>query len=328
MPLKGRFGHTAVIHGTNIFIWGGMNKFIKQSKTRSCINTVNKISTHTNTIENVNVTGSQVNPRRYHSAALIGTHMIVYGGISDRNVYLDDVLDFDVESGAWSDVYPNGQGPGPLAYHSAIGIYDSIYEGMAKFTPYHYPKMYGLGPSSLKESGVFIFGGMSADGFPSNKLYVIKIGRPSLNWIQPVTQGKPPSKRFLYSMNKMIHINSIAIYGGRSTKAATPWYSFGDLYMLKLTNLMWTKVELFGVLPAPRNAHCAAIVGTRMYIFGGVNAANFCKSDLYHIEFGKEAEGLIKTDLEKRAAELKKTQYAESRRLRNTSDPLSATTRF
>ena len=77
--------------------------------------------------------------------------MIVYGGINDKNIYLDDILDFEIETGRWNDVFPGGDGPGPLAYHSAIGIYDSIYEGMAKFTPYRFPKMRGLGPASVKE---------------------------------------------------------------------------------------------------------------------------------------------------------------------------------
>ena len=132
--LKGRFGHTACVNGTDIYIWGGMNKFIKQSKTRSCISIVNRISTHTNSVEEIKLglSNATPKPRRYHSAALIGMHMIIYGGISDKNTVLDDVFDFDIVNGRWNDVYPNGARPGPLAYHSSIGVYDDVYEGMGK----------------------------------------------------------------------------------------------------------------------------------------------------------------------------------------------------
>jgi hypothetical protein len=49
--------------------------------------------------------------------------MLIYGGINDRNVILNDALVFSMETKKWVDVYPRGESPGPLAYHTSVAVY-------------------------------------------------------------------------------------------------------------------------------------------------------------------------------------------------------------
>ena len=47
---------------------------------------------------------------------------------------------------------------------------------------------------------------------------------------------------------------------------------------------MWYEAKLTGSIPRERFSHSAAIVGTSLLMFGGLNNDNFCSSELYCLE--------------------------------------------
>lgn len=56
-----------------------------------------------------------------------------------------------------------------------------------------------------------------------------------------------------------------------------------DVWVFSLQNLIWYEVNKTGSIPAPRFSHCAAIAGTSLVVFGGINK-NFCNSYLFSLE--------------------------------------------
>ena len=77
------------------------------------------------------------------------------------------------------------------------------------------------------------------------------------------------------------------MYGGRcdfALKKNNYQQILNDLWVLWLEELKWYEVEQTGQIPRERFSHSAAIIGTQMVIFGGVNDENFCASDLFALE--------------------------------------------
>ena len=59
-----------------------------------------------------------------------------------------------------------------------------------------------------------------------------------------------------------------------------------DINVLDLKTLAWCKITLTGKYFAPRCSHTAAMVETRLYIFGGYGFDGFTSSDLQILELG------------------------------------------
>jgi len=57
-----------------------------------------------------------------------------------------------------------------------------------------------------------------------------------------------------------------------------------DVWVFFLENLTWYEAKTSGSIPRERFSHCAAIVGTQLIIFGGLNSENFLNSELYALE--------------------------------------------
>ena len=77
------------------------------------------------------------------------------------------------------------------------------------------------------------------------------------------------------------------VFGGRCDFAAKKYnyqQIFSDVWVLFLENLTWYEAKLTGSIPRERFAHSAAITGTTMIIYGGLNNENFCSTELYCLE--------------------------------------------
>ena len=164
---------------------------------------------------------------------------------------------------------------------------------------------------SIKQEGIYFFGGMNEYGYSVNTLAVLKIQRRNFEWIIPEVQGKPPAPRYGHSMHLIDWLNSIFIYGGRcdSDMISKDKKSklFNDLWMLNLKELEWTQVESKGEVPSPLYAHNSAIYGSQMIIFGGIRDAHSSNNDQMNLQYNTNVLGVC--ELHQRRANLLNREY-------------------
>ena len=78
-------------------------------------------------------------------------------------------------------------------------------------------------------------------------------------------------------MNYFESMNCIIIFGGRNDTLLEKYIKINenflnDLWILHLENMTWIRVSNIGDVPSPRYNVCSAIYGSRLVIFGGLNA--------------------------------------------------------
>ena len=110
---------------------------------------------------------------------------------------------------------------------------------------------------------------------------LIPIGNSTLKWITPATQGQSPNPRFLHTMIYCRKLNILVIHGGRNDGSLIPqkFPFLGDCWVLQLDNLMWVSVVIAGGKDHPKCSHAAAVVGTKMIVFGGIYYNTYCSPD-------------------------------------------------
>lgn len=73
----------------------------------------------------------------------------------------------------------------------------------------------------------------------------------------------------MHTISYVPKMSIVTVYGGRNDeKKDAPILS--DLWILKLSNLEWVKVQIGGtVFPTPRCNHTAFVHGTELIVLGG-----------------------------------------------------------
>jgi len=92
----GRHGHSACEYKRTLIIFGGEHEFNPTLNFRECLNDVRMFTPENNEWKYLKSQSNPIDPRRYHSAAIHGRNMYVYGGISNEGEYLKDVWTFDL----------------------------------------------------------------------------------------------------------------------------------------------------------------------------------------------------------------------------------------
>ena len=91
----GRIGHTCVIYDKKLVFFGG------KTKEGELLNDVCFIDTQTNTFKQLKDLENSPSPRMYHSAAIVGSKMIIIGGRSEKTI-CGDIFTFDLKKLEWS----------------------------------------------------------------------------------------------------------------------------------------------------------------------------------------------------------------------------------
>ena len=135
---------------------------------------------------------------------------------------------------------------------------------------------WGEATDLIKHEGFYMFGGRLENNEATNQLLIIKVAKdykdsrkPSFRIFEPKVLGKPPTERYMHTMNYMTQLNVITIYGGRNDFLAKK-IILDDLWLLKLHNMEWVKVQIGGDnLPIARCNHTSYGNGTELIISGG-----------------------------------------------------------
>ncbi|XP_040909438.1 host cell factor 1b [Toxotes jaculatrix] len=180
-----------------------------------------------------------------------GTRLLVFGGMVEYGKYSNDLYELQVSRWEWKRLKAKAPKSGP-------------------------PPCPRLGHSfSLIGSCCYLFGGLANDSEdPKNNIprylndlycFELRPGSSVVGWEIPVTLGQPPPPRESHTavVASGRRASRLFIYGGMSG------CRLGDLWVLDIDSLTWSKPALSGTAPLPRSLHSATAINNRMYVFGG-----------------------------------------------------------
>ncbi|EDV24948.1 uncharacterized protein TRIADDRAFT_2707, partial [Trichoplax adhaerens] len=246
--------------------------------------------------------GPNPRPRHGHRAAVINNMIVVFGGGNEGIV--DELHVYSISNNQWFT--PNVQGNIPAGC-AAFGCASHgnkmyIFGGMIEYGKYskevhaepsNYqwewtrinPKSPVNGPPPccrlghsfvIVDNKIYMFGGLTTleeEGKENvhrylNDLYILNLADEKYpKWEIPETFGTIPSPReshiCIVKQNRDESQPKLLIYGGMSGNR------LGDIWILDIASMTWSKPEIHGIPPLPRSLHSAVVVGRRMLIFGG-----------------------------------------------------------
>ena len=311
-----RYGHTGIYYQNKIYFFGGKIKYQKNSMT--CGLEVFNFQDGQFTAPSA---GKLIpEPRRNHTAELLGNQIFIFGGITNTNEVLNDCFLLNINPLKWYTCIINKYTPGPHLYgHTSCVVIPTYILKNHKFSIYSYPNIEpGKANSLIKEKGIYVFGGKSKEeGGISNQLWILVTGKKPLEWILPNTKGKPPSPRYSHSMSFYERGNFLIIHGGRNDSISDN-IALNDTYLFDLENLEWMKVELYSGMKdfkvLNRCGHQSMIYLDKLIIVGGMNNNNYLGSSLMIINMDFSYMSKPKTFEEIMMKELKEKNDIDSKR--------------
>ena len=311
-----RYGHTGIYYQNKIYFFGGKIKYQKNSMT--CGLEVFNFQDGQFTAPSA---GKLIpEPRRNHTAELLGNQIFIFGGITNTNEVLNDCFLLNINPLKWYTCIINKYTPGPHLYgHTSCVVIPTYILKNHKFSIYSYPNIEpGKANSLIKEKGIYVFGGKSKEeGGISNQLWILVTGKKPLEWILPNTKGKPPSPRYSHSMSFYERGNFLIIHGGRNDSISDN-IALNDTYLFDLENFEWLKVELYSGMKdfkvLNRCGHQSMIYLDKLIIVGGMNNNNYLGSSLMIINMDFSYMSKPKTFEEIMMKELKDKNDNDSKR--------------
>ena len=285
--IEKRCGHTGVIYKSKLIIFGG--RYLDNTALADV--DIYNIEHNYWEMNNYN-TIIFLKLRRNHVACLVGSQMFVHGGIDEFGEYLDDSFLLSLGNNyKWTKAkiikYGKRYRFPKLAFHSCCLVVPNEIQKSPRFNIYKFPEVpVGSMNSKIREKGIYVFGGKKSElKDPCNKMWVLKIGKKNLEWMEIIANGKPPCPRYLFSMNFYEEGNYIIIHGGK-TKSLKSEQILKDTYLFDLLRFEWIRVlhGCFDSIVKPRFSHASVIYNKRLIIFGGVNEQGFSGSNFFMIK--------------------------------------------
>ncbi|XP_043193091.1 host cell factor 2-like isoform X2 [Amphibalanus amphitrite] len=240
-----RHGHRAVAIKDLMVVFGGGNEGI--------VDELHVYNTATNQWFVPPVKGDIPPGCAAYGFVVDGTRILVFGGMVEYGKYSNEIYELQASRWEWKRIRArpprNGPPPCPRLGHSFTLIGNKAY----------------------------LFGGLANESddpknnIPRylNDLYTLELrpGGNALGWDIPQTYGQPPPPRESHTgiayTNAQRDSSQLIIYGGMSG------CRLGDLWMLDVDSMMWTRPQVGGTPPLPRSLHTTQLIGQRMFVFGG-----------------------------------------------------------
>lgn len=220
--------------------------------------------------------------------------MYVFGGITEKNTFMNDSMIFDLNNFRWTRLQTKGDRPTPRAFMNACLVVIPERLIIDSLCVYKLPEISLKNDAKkIKYEGVYIFGGVTEDNICSNEIYCLKIGKKPVTWIKLETKGYIPP-RYGCSMN--LHNNWLIIHGGKNDKSEN--FYFSDTYLFDIMTFTWFEITISGSKPLSRHFHSAVVHGSNLIIFGGMDDVYFHSSQLYviNLNFSDRKTGRIQYD--------------------------------
>ncbi|XP_069048999.1 host cell factor 2 isoform X2 [Lepisosteus oculatus] len=286
--------HGFVCEGTRILVFGGMVEFGKYSNSLYELQASRWLWKKLKPRPPRNA--APPCPRLGHSFTLFGNKCYLFGGLANdsedpnSNVprYLNDFFELELQavSGVkgWSVPETRGAAPSARESHTAV-----VYNTKSSAPP-----------------RLYIFGGMR--GCRLGDLWQLDL--ETMTWSQPDTRGPAPAPRSLHSAN--VIGNRMFVFGGwipvlrsedKPSSLGAEWTCTNSMSALNLDSMTWSCLvsnedgqeegKGAGSGPRPRAGHCAATIGSRLYIWSGRDGyrkawnSQVCCKDLWYLETEK-----------------------------------------
>ncbi|KAG7393676.1 tRNA methyltransferase tyw3 [Phytophthora pseudosyringae] len=122
-------GHTSVHYQDEIVVFGGQGPTASGTTTRIAEVTFMTPSTNGSLQQTYHAAAKPDGPsaRMYHSAAVVGTLMVVFGGRASPAKPLGDLYAMDLETKQWEKIVPQGVGPSPRWKHCSCAVGSVLY---------------------------------------------------------------------------------------------------------------------------------------------------------------------------------------------------------
>jgi hypothetical protein len=102
--VQGRQCHTSVAFGSKIYTFGGCFMYNKKRQVRECTNTMLEFDTYEYRLNQCKTTGFSVAARKNHCATVFKKSMVVYGGVTESGVLLNEMIVCHLDSFEWMKI--------------------------------------------------------------------------------------------------------------------------------------------------------------------------------------------------------------------------------
>jgi len=252
-----RGGHTATLVGptdmqkasARIFLFGG-HYDSGEGDGFSYLNDTHILDIDENTWAQPRCRGTAPEPRYGHSAALVGTRIVYFGG-RGKGKHYRDLHALDAASLTWYQGPSSGGAPSARQGHTA----------------------------TLHGTRLYVFGGVCGGKYFGD-LHCLDLS--SMAWSSPVTTGPKPTSRFGHTA--LLIGESLLVHGGfcmDSADLATKDNSgqllkncyLNDMRVLDLGRMLWSRLRTHGEPPVGRYGHTLAMSDDDAILFGGWSGA-------------------------------------------------------
>ena len=190
------------------------------------------------------VTGDVPSGRSGHSASLLGSDLVVFGGVKGSK-FQSSLYVLDTARWKWSQPKINGDTPRPRSYHTA---------------------------TSVQRPGgkhwMVVFGGNDRSK-SFDTVHVLEKDKDQWTWIHPTVSGEAPAARTGHSAILMPDRKTILVQGGWDPNVDGPEEEniFCDAFCLDITTWTWRKEEALEM--GRRVGHTAAFFDGQVIAFAG-----------------------------------------------------------
>lgn len=247
-----RYGHTTVYFKKKLIVFGGSSRYLDffyMTDLEVFDLNIKKWIVPNSFTKNV------LKLRKNHIAEVVGSYMIIHGGIhedGDKREILNDAYILNLSNFKWNtlsiktdsdikedssiqlynknkhtldiDIFALGSKenktilPPFLAHHSSCVVLPDEITMNTKLNLYKFPDISKRFLTKYKEKGIFVFGGKFSDNNDdiNGNLYVLRLGIKPLEWALIETDGKSPNPRYQFTMNFIEKLNIIIVHGGKN----------------------------------------------------------------------------------------------------------------
>uniref|UniRef100_A0A7E4VZJ0 Kelch domain-containing protein n=1 Tax=Panagrellus redivivus TaxID=6233 RepID=A0A7E4VZJ0_PANRE len=232
-----RYGHTVVAYDGKAYLWGGRNDQYGSSSD------LHEYNPETRKWTSIPVKGTIPPARDGHTAVTFNDKMYIFGGFENSHrLYSNSVYAYSFATKTWEHLTPSGPAPSHRDFHASCILGNKMY----------------------------IFGGRGDEQLTyqemldtyCDKLYALDL--VNNEWEEVKAEGDRPSGRRSHSM--WTYNGQLYLFGGYTS---TNEKHFNDFYVFNPETKTWTRQKPVGQDPSPRRRQCSAVVGDRVFLFGG-----------------------------------------------------------
>lgn len=256
-PPAPRYHHSAVVHDSSMFVFGGYTGDIHSNSNLTNKNDLFEYRFPNGQWTEWKFIGKTPVARSAHGAAVYDNKLWIFAGY-DGNARLNDMWTISLLPGElriWEEVIQSGEGP-PTCCNF---------------------------PVSVARESMFVFSGQSGAKI-TNSLFQFHFREKRWTRIstEHILRGAPPPPARRYGHTMVGFDRHLYVFGGAADSTLP-----NDLHCYDLDTQTWNCVisSNDSEIPSGRLFHAAAVIGEAMYIFGGTVDNNVRSGETYRFQF-------------------------------------------